>query len=985
MKKSTPKSNDFLANLNKAQLEAVTHDTGPMLIVAGAGTGKTTVLINRLAYLIQEKKIHPEQILLTTFTEKGAAELEERADKLLPYGYVNLWINTFHGFGERLLRDHALDIGLSPNFKLLNQTEQWMLIRRHIDEFKFDYYKPLGDPAKFIHEIISHFSRLKDENITTDSYLELAESLKLNKNHPYAKASGGKSDADELDSKRIEELANGYHIYNRLLIKEGYLDFGDLIRYTIKLFTERPNILKKYREQFKYIMVDEFQDTNTIQYELIKLLAAPNNNLVAVGDDDQSIYRFRGASLSNIMQFKDDFPSAREVVLTENYRSGQTILDHAYTFISHNNPNRLEAKLKLDKRLVSKVKMPSAYAKASAGQAEFYEFGTEFEETKTVADMIKEIHDKKISWSEMAILVRANDTADKFVKELTRQNIPNHFVSLKGLYYKPVILDILAYLKLLDDHPEPAALYRALNLKSFLVDHENLLILNKWGRKKLWNLFETLQHIDLINEISAPARKNIKKLLELVKKHSNLTKNNKASKVYLEVVRDCILEHLNQDTDQESFAYLNQFYSKIKNFEAADEQGTLKDFLELISLEIEAGETGGLKFNFDDADTVKIMTIHSAKGLEFSHVFIVNLVDRKFPTDNRGDKIPVPEELGVVHVQGKDAHIEEERRLFYVAMTRAKYGLYCTGAKNYGGLRDKKPSKFVNEAELETIISETAIKSEFERDLENLDTTPVRVQYVLPETFSFSQLKMFENCPWEYKFIYILKMPTEDMPHFVFGRVIHSCLRQFFLPLLTNAWQQPSLFNDKEVKEADLSLKRLLSLYEEYWIDSGYKDREEANTYKTNGKKMLQALQEDLGKEKPIIAFLEKKFNLSLGQETLTGTIDRVDQLADKTFEIIDYKTGKKPKVFGFEQKQQLLLYQAALEEVFEMPVSKLTFYYLKDNEKVSFVAKPEEIIKVKQKMLDLIKEIRTFDFTPRPGIMCKNCPLKKLCEFTQI
>ncbi|MCX6792538.1 MAG: ATP-dependent DNA helicase [Candidatus Falkowbacteria bacterium] len=973
MKKTTTKTNEILHNLNQAQLEAVTHDSGPMLIVAGAGTGKTTVLINRLAWLIQEKKVYPEQILLTTFTKKGAAELEERADKLLPYGYVNLWINTFDSFGERILRDHALDIGLSPNFKVLDQTEQWMFIRKHLAEFKFDYYKPLGDPTKFIHEIISHFSRLKNENILAEDYLKLAGEKIADAD----KIHSSDDKADELDASRINELANGYHIYNRLLVKEGFLDFGDLVRYTIKLFKERPNILAKYREQFKYIMVDEFQDTNKIQYELIKLLALPNNNLVAVGDDDQSIYRFRGASLSNIMQFKDDYPKAKEVVLTENYRSGQVVLDHAYTFITHNNPNRLEAKLKLDKKLVSKTK--------EKGAADFYDFATEFEETKTVADMIKELHDKKVTWANIAILVRANDTADKFVKELTRQNIPNHFVSLKGLYYKQVILDILAYLKLLDDHHEPASLYRALNLASFRVDHENLLILNKWGRKKLWSLFETLQHADLINELSDKTRKNIKHLLDSIKHHSDLAKNDKASKVYLHTVRDLIIEHLDQDLDQESFSFLNQFYSKIKNFESADEQGTLKDFLSLIALEMEAGETGGLRFNFDDADTVKVMTVHAAKGLEFEHVFIVNLVDRKFPVDNRGEKIPIPEELGGVINTSKDSHIEEERRLFYVAMTRAKFGLYCTGARDYGGLRDKKPSKFVNEAELPTIASKAAIKNEFERDLEQIDNTPDRVQYALPEKFSFSQLKTFQNCPWEYKFIYILKMPTEDTSYFTFGRVIHSCLRQFFLPLLTNAWQQPSLFNDEDAKAADLSLKKLLELYDEYWVNSGYRDKQEADDYKALGKKMLQTLQKELGDEKPVIAFLEKKFNLSLGKEILTGAIDRVDKLADGTFEIIDYKTGQKPKTFGFEQKQQLLLYQAALEENFKMKISKLSFYYLKDNEKVSFTAKDGEIDKVKQKMLDLISEIKSFDFTPRPGIMCKNCPYKKMCEFTQI
>jgi DNA helicase-2/ATP-dependent DNA helicase PcrA len=975
MPKSSSKKPEFLSNLNKAQLEAVTHDSGPMLIVAGAGTGKTTVLINRLAYLIQEKNIHPEQILLTTFTEKGAAELEERADKLLPYGYVNLWISTFHGFGERILRDHALDIGLSPAFKVLNTTEQWMFIRKHLDEFNFDYYKPLGDPTKFIHEIIKLFSRLKDENISTDAYLALAESLKANSD----KIISSDDEADGLDAQRISELANGYHVYNRLLIKEGFLDFGDLIRYTIKLFEERPNILKRYREQFRYIMVDEFQDTNTIQYELVKLLAAPDNNLVAVGDDDQSIYRFRGASLSNIMQFKDDFPKAKEVVLTENYRSGQKILDHAYTFISHNNPNRLEAKLKLNKKLTSKIK--------NKGEAEYFFFDTEFEETKTVADMIRELHDKKKSesWADIAILVRANDTADKFVKELTRQNIPNHFVSLKGLYYKPVILDSLAYLKLLDDYHETAALYRVLRLPHFRLEHDDLLELNKWGRKKMWSLYETLQHIDAVTDISEKGRNNIKKLLDSIKHHSALSKDSKASKVYLHIVRDCLLAYLDQDKDQESFSFLNQFYAKIKNFEASDEHGSLKDFLALINLEMEAGETGGLRFNYDDADTVKIMTAHAAKGQEFSYVFIVNLVDRKFPVDNRGDKLPIPEQLGVIKTQGKEAHLEEERRLFYVAMTRAKQGLFATGARDYGGLRDKKASRFVEEAELPSTLTQAAAKSELERDLESIDTVPQRIQFALPEKFSFSQLKTFERCPWEYKFIYILKMPEEDTPYFTFGRVIHNCLRQFLLPLLDEAWRQPSLFKGDKAENIDLSLKRLLALYEEYWIDSGYENRQQADDYRARGKKMLSSLHAQVDKEAPKIKFLEKKFSLPLGSETLTGTIDRVDDLGDGTYEIIDYKTGEKPKNFGYENKQQLLLYQAALEEVFGLKVSKLTFYYLKNDEMVSFTAKDGEVEKVKQKMLDLINKIRHFDFTPRAAIMCQNCPYKKLCEFTQI
>jgi DNA helicase-2/ATP-dependent DNA helicase PcrA len=988
------KSNtNLLSSLNPAQAQAVTHSDGPLLIVAGAGTGKTTVLIKRLAYLIQEKNISPEQILITTFTEKGAGELEERADTLLPYGYVNLWINTFHGFGERILRDHALDIGLSPAFKILTQTEQWILIKKNLEIFTLDYYRPLGDPTKFIHELISHFSRLKDENISPARYLEYVETLKTRaestipskdtsssaskpvedkkkkkSSKKIAKDMLPETPSDELDLARLTELSNAYHTYNKLLLDNGLMDFGDLITYTIKLFQERPNILEKYRQQFKYIMVDEFQDTNSSQYELIKLLAAPDNNLVAVGDDDQSIYRFRGASLSNIMQFKDDFPSAKEIVLTENYRSGQEILDTAYTFIKHNNPNRLEEKLKINKHLIASGKSKSAEIRS-------LEFASEFTETQAVVEMIQALHQSKQAenWADIAILVRANSAADTFTRELTRHNIPNHFVSLKGLYYKPVILDCIAYFKLLDNYHEPSALFRVLNMACFKMSHSDLLILNKWARRKLWSLFKTLEKIELVTEVSPEGKLAAKKLLKNVQAHALLTKDTKASKVYVTFVRDCLLPFFDEDNNHEVYNFLNQFYSKIKNFETADNSGTLKDFLDLINLEMEAGETGGLRFNFDDADTVKIMTIHAAKGLEFGHVFITNLVDKKFPTIHRSEHIYIPEELGGPRNVSKDSHLEEERRLMYVALTRGKRGVYCTGAKDYGGVREKKPSRFIAEAGLTIETINRQDMTELERDLAHLDTVAPSFNYQLPQKFSFSQLTTFERCPLDYKYIYILKIPLEDNPQAVFGRCLHSCLRQFLLPLLENTFQ-PALFGEKKVDDSMLSLTQLMKYYDKFWNDSGYQSRQQADDFKIEGKKMLADFQTSLPETKPKVVFLEKKFNLSLGQYQLNGTVDRVDKLPDGTYEIIDYKSGKKPKTISFEQKRQLLLYQAALEENFQLKISKLTFHYLKNNETFSFVAKPADIEKVKQKLITLIEEIKVSDFTPLASSDCKYC-----------
>lgn len=388
-------------NLNKAQKEAVTHTSGPLLLVAGAGTGKTTVLINRLAHLLIDKKVSSEDVLLLTFTEKAAGEMEQRADIVLPYGYVDLWINTFHGFSERIIREHALDIGLDPSFKLLNETDQWVLVKKNLDLFKLDYFAPLGNPSKFISEMLKHFSRLKDENISVKDYKKHVDSLdkkskikKLTKEDKDSLSSLKQVEPEEEnDLKKLKELSFAYEVYNNLLLQNSYLDFGDLIVYTIKLFTLRPNILKVYRHKFKYIMVDEFQDTNLAQYELIKLLAAPLNNLMVTGDDDQAVYKFRGASISNIMQFKEDYKEAKEIILIENYRSRQEILDTAYNFILHNNPNRLEYKLKIDKKLQAKNEK---IAKIDSRAVYNLNFESVDDEVSYVVSEIEKIYSKKI-------------------------------------------------------------------------------------------------------------------------------------------------------------------------------------------------------------------------------------------------------------------------------------------------------------------------------------------------------------------------------------------------------------------------------------------------------------------------------------------------------------------------------------------------------------------------------------------------------------
>lgn len=1011
---------DNLKKLNAAQLSAVTHQDGPLLIVAGAGTGKTTVLINRLAHLFLEKKVASDQVLLLTFTEKAAGEMEERADKILPYGYVDLWINTFHSFGERILRESGLEIGLNASFKLLNETEQWMLIRKNLSSFRLEYYRPLGNPTKFISELIRHFSRLKDENISPAEYLAYAEQLEKGGNgagealksrkkksavRSRASARGMKADAaeEELETGRIRELARAYGIYNQLLLDNNFLDFGDLVIYTLKLFRERPNILRQYRDRFRYVMVDEFQDTNWAQYELVKLLTAPRNNLVVVGDDDQAIYKFRGASLSNILQFKDDYPSAKEVVLNDNYRSRQEILDRAYEFIQHNNPNRLEAKLGLDKKL----RAGGSFSDSAAGPAvQFLNFDRQEDEVFFVGQKIREIyaqHQGLVQWSDFAVLVRANDTADAFVKELGRQDIPAQFMSWRGLYYKPLILDILAYFRLLDNYHESAALFRVLSMEAFKVSHSEMININKLANRRVWSLYEALENIQAVPGISGESVSRIRKLLSLIKEHSALARNTRPTRIFLRFAYDSgLLQDLDRDRDLEQYSYLNQFYQKMKRLEENEPDLRLKDFLAAINLELEAGESGALKLDFADPDVVKIMTVHGAKGLEFRYVFIVNLVDKKFPTIARGEKISIPAPLVRERLAASpDAHLEEERRLFYVAATRAKEALYLTGAKDYGGVREKKPSRFISELGLEAGEAPAVALSErnqFLRDLHRLNAGELEMvrdkaeNYPLPEKFSFSQLAAYSTCPLQYKFAFILKIPAEgDKASLVFGRVLHNTLYNFLLPFLSpSASAQGQLFADAGRAEAPaaalLSESRLLGLYEEFWQTEGYRDAAQRDEYRAKGLAALKKFWTAFSSAPvPSILFLEKRFSFRLGQETIKGTIDRVDQLPDGQLEVIDYKTGKSKSRLEFKDKRQLILYQLFLEEFLGRSVGALSFYYLETGEKLTFQATEKDISRLREEVGKEIAAIRSRDFRPTPSQMCDFCDFNQICEFRQL
>src|SRR5438876_6963879 len=441
----------LLADLTPRQRKAVTHGDGPLLIVAGAGTGKTTVLTRRIAWLIAEKRARPAEILALTFTERAAAEMQERVDQLVPYGYADSVISTFHAFGDELLREHALEAGISDRSMVLSRAEQVIFLREHLFELPLDRYRPLGDPTRFLGVLATLFSRARDEDVTPAAFERAATDLAS-----FADASDDPALTDEAALQ--SELAAAYAAYERLMRAADRIDFGDQVGLALRLLWEHPAILAEERGRYRYILVDEFQDTNRAQFELVKLLAAdPSANVTVVGDDDQSIYRFRGAALSNILGFRAAYTRAASVVLTENFRSRQTILDAAHRLIEHNDPDRLEAREGIDKRLRARASFRRS--EPMTGAIELLSFATGSDEADAIAERIASSIRNGRRAGDHAVLVRGNRDADAFLRALNMQHVPWRFSGTAGLYQQPEVRVLVSFLRAVADASDSVRCY----------------------------------------------------------------------------------------------------------------------------------------------------------------------------------------------------------------------------------------------------------------------------------------------------------------------------------------------------------------------------------------------------------------------------------------------------------------------------------------------------------------------------------------------
>ncbi len=955
--------------LDKHQLKAINHTLGPLLIIAGAGTGKTTVITERIKHLVLEKKVEQSKILALTFTEKAALEMEERVDKAMPYGYTQMWISTFHSFCDRILRNEAIHIGLNPSYKLHTEAESVLFIRENIFKFKLNYFRPLGNPNKFLSALIQHFSRLKDEDVTSVDYIKY---VKNNKNLK----------KDKENYEKYLELSNAYKIYEELKTKEGVMDFSDLISNTLKLFRKRKNILKNYQDQFEYILIDEFQDTNYVQNELAILLSGEKKNITVVGDDDQSIYRFRGSSVSNIIQFKQRFPKTKIVTLINNYRSTQEILDKSYKFIQNNNPDRLEVKEKLNKKLISVrkkrgEKINLIYQERAEDEAE--------QVSKTIENLLKE---KNYDYKDIAILVRANDHAENFVRALERKKIPYQFLGPGRLFHQEEIKDLIAYLKVLYNFEDSVSLYRVLNMKIFKFDGVEIATLLNLCKKKNYTLFESLEKLDEVY-LKDDTKEKLGNIYKMIKRHLNLINKETAGQILYYFLNDSglinkIINYKNV-SDEEVAKNIAKFFDKLRTYEIEHEKASVYEVVDWIELSMQMGESP-LASNSDwgENNAVNILTVHSSKGLEFPVVFLVNLVSQRFPTRERGEKIPIPQFFIKEILPSGDYHLEEERRLFYVGLTRAKDLLFITAANYYGeGKRERKLSPFLyelfDENDLEEKLKPVLYKKDdLQLSLLSWESKTDKKKEIISNKLtvnylSYSQIQTFDLCPLHYKLKYILKIPTPQSAPQSFGTSVHAVLRDYY-----QNWKTGN----------KIKLNQLGELLIKNWINEGYSSKTHEKKSFEKAKQIIFNYLKDNFNKNNLPLELEYPFVFHLKDIRIGGRIDRIDRVDDKKIEIIDYKTGGN-LLLEKELKDnfQLTFYALAASEVKEKILNKnpedilLSLYFLEKGIKLTTTRTKEQLDEAKMKIIEKADEISKSDFKCNKSMYCKTCEYKMLCS----
>jgi DNA helicase-2/ATP-dependent DNA helicase PcrA len=936
-----------IPGLNTAQQQAVTSGDGPLLVVAGAGTGKTRVIIERIKHLVSSGA-PSSSILALTFTEKAAGEIIERLSSAEQGMMLDVTATTFNGFGNDLLQKYGSQWGLGT-LRLLGETGQLVFMREHLDTFGLEYFAPVSNPDGQLDSLRSYVSLLKQQLVLPEAYIEYASKL------PSTDA------ATTLEKQKQQELARFYDTYTQLCRKHQLIDYDDQLYLTIQLLKARPNILSELQARYKHILVDEFQDTNPMQSALTDLLSSEHQNIMAVGDDDQSIYGWRGATLANILDFTKRYPKAEQVTLIENYRSTQPILDAAYRLIQFNNPNRLETMNNLDKQL---------HAQTKAGKIpESLHFSTLDSELQWVAEDIARRLKAGEPANGIAVLARRNATVEKMHQTLELFDVPHAVAGLSNdVYQEQVVKQLIEALKATADPTDDVALFHTLSGPLFRVDYVELARLSAVARREHNRLFEALATSE--DEAMQAATKQLETWRTYAGEHTvgevayaMLSESGWKQRLYEQ-----------ESTDPELFRQvqaLSKFFRTLKEFERISGIASVQQYIVNLPA-LQAAGSG-----FDDAsldisdELVNVLSVHRSKGLEWDTVYIVDCSEGSFPMRAFGGGLEVPAGLQA-NPSAADEHLSEERRLMYVAATRARQELILSHADKHSSNAVRRPSRFLSE-----MLGDDSVPLHDAGNQVSLElfaaTAQADVVSLPPEIhqdggfrLSVSQIDCWLRCPQDFYFRYVLQMPMPPAPALQYGTAIHSVIETIHKARATDA--KPDL--QELISDVQSKLPR-----------EGYASAQSRERAHTQAVKTVEAIYERFMHD-PLPFETERPFAVRVPDMPLKiiGRIDAVYQM-EKGVEIRDFKTGmsvttpEKAKSRA-TSSNQLTLYALAWQLMHDEMPALLSLDFVETGELGTVRKQPKSLETLTTKLKAMTEDLNAGKYTPGHDHMYCSHPL---------
>jgi DNA helicase-2/ATP-dependent DNA helicase PcrA len=971
--------------LNPEQRAAVRHGAGPLMVVAGAGTGKTRVITERIRYLLESQpELEGGEILGLTFTEKAAAEMKRRVVAATGERGERVVLGTFHSFCAQMLTER------DPELRTLDRVDHWILLRRNLPRLGLDRYRRLAEPGQFLGDFVEFFSRCQDELVSPEEYQAFAAEMAARYELEKASLTEDERALREEEIARQQEIARVYRESDRLLRERHLLTFGTQLMGGVTLLRNDAALLETLRERYRYILVDEFQDTNIAQLELLHLLGGERRNLVVVGDHRQAIYRFRGASFGSFTHFLDKYagPSAAErasvqMPLRRNYRSTRRILRVA---------NEVERHLVLPAEQPKDFQDTSLVAEKSEGERiRVVTLSSSDEEARWVAEEIERLHAAGARWRSMAVLYRMHTHRERLVATLKQSGVPFIIRNLSILDHR-LVRDILAYVRLVSDLRDDVACARVLAAPAWGLEAQDLQRLAERAAKarggSLWDMIESAQ-----GELAFDAgRAGLQALMALISDLRKRARELPALEWFDELLGRLEIGVSVSDQDRKYVARLRQF---VLEWQPKSETRRLKELAQYLDYFDQAN--GQINLEEEHGDAVQLMTVHAAKGLEFDHVFVIHLVHGGFPAREKPHVLEFPAELMKEQLPAGDFHIQEERRLFYVALTRARDRLTLTTVSH----KRSKPSPFLDDilmapavqrADLQQLAPErTASESAAppaaadgaqDAELFAEERAQSRVGSRIaqwaetyrpplsePLPLSASAIGTFESCPQKYLFTQLWGIRTGPRAALSFGNVMHTTIGAFVGQLR---------------KGRRLPFEEVAAIYEREWSKAGYEDDYQEQEYKKDGLEQLRAFHASTLDAPPEVFAQERRFELPLANRiVLTGRMDQVNRVGapgEKLVEIVDYKTGR-PKTEAHARKDlQLSVYALAAREVYDEKVARLVFYNMQNNETILATRDAKQLGRAEEDIQEVATEIRAGHFPAKVGYACKACEFRLIC-----